>query len=205
MKEAYEDLAVVCYINSTAEIKAHCDVCVTSANAVKIVKKLPNKNIFFVPDRNLGTYVAEQVPEKNMIVNDGYCPIHERMTVESLKQMKKKYPKAKVVIHPECTKELQSEADYIGSTTGIIRYVSNSESRKFIIGTETGVLYELKKQNPDKRFYTIRCNQICQDMKFITLEKIRDVLEKETNQIKIESELAGKALKPLMKMLELAK
>ena len=205
MKEAYEDLAVVCYINSTAEIKAHCDVCVTSANAVKIVKKLPNKNIFFVPDRNLGTYVAEQVPEKNMIVNDGYCPIHERMTVESLQQMKKKYPKAKVVIHPECTKELQSEADYIGSTTGIIRYVSNSESRKFIIGTETGVLYELKKQNPDKRFYTIRCNQICQDMKFITLEKIRDVLEKETNQIKIESELAGKALKPLMKMLELAK
>ena len=205
MKEAYEDLAVVCYINSTAEIKAHCDVCVTSANAVKIVKKLPNKNIFFVPDRNLGTYVAEQVPEKNMIVNDGYCPIHERMTVESLKQMKKKYPKAKVVIHPECTKELQSEADYIGSTTGIIRYVSNSESREFIIGTETGVLYELKKQNPDKMFYTIRCDQICQDMKFITLKKIRDVLEKETNQVKVEPELAVKAIKPLMKMLELAK
>lgn len=205
MKEKYEDLAVVCYINSTAEIKTYSDVCVTSSNAVKIVNKLPNKNIFFVPDRNLGGYVAEQIPDKNIILNDGYCPIHNRMSVESLKHMKKLHPHAKVLVHPECTKELQKEADYIGSTAGIIAFAAKYNAQEYIIGTEIGVLYELKQQNPQKKFYTLSCEQICKDMKFITIEKICKILETEENRIIVSKELQEKALKPLERMLELAK
>lgn len=205
MREEYEDLAVVCYINSTAEIKTYADVCVTSANAVKIVKKLPNKNIFFIPDGNLGRYVAEQVPEKNVILNKGYCPIHHALTVEEVKVAKNTYPNAQFLVHPECIKALLDEADYIGSTSGIINYAKDCDCEEFIIGTEIGVLYELKKQNPNKKFYTLNNNQICSDMKLITLEKILAVLQNETNQVEIEDTLREAALKPLDKMLELAK
>jgi len=205
MREQYEDLAVVCYINSTAEIKTYADVCVTSANAVKIVKNLPNKNIFFIPDGNLGRYVAEQVPQKNVILNSGYCPIHHALTKDEVIDAKKKYPNAQFLVHPECVKELLDEADYIGSTSGIINYVNGSDCEEFIIGTEIGVMYELKKQNPDKKFYTLNDNQICHDMKYITLEKVYEVLKNETNQVQIEDKLRQAALRPLDKMLELAK
>ncbi|MBR2009476.1 MAG: quinolinate synthase NadA [Peptococcaceae bacterium] len=120
MRETYDDLAVVCYINSTAELKQHSDVCVTSSNAVKIVKALPNKNIFFIPDRNLARYVAAQVPEKNFVFNEGYCPIHEQILMNELHEVKAAHPQALVLAHPECKKELLDEADYIGSTSGII-------------------------------------------------------------------------------------
>jgi len=205
VREQYEDVAVVCYINSTAAIKCHADVCVTSANAVKIVKKLPNKNIFFIPDGNLGRYVAEQVPEKNVILNTGYCPIHHAMTVEEVKKAKNQHPKAKFLVHPECVKALLDEADYIGSTSGIIDYVDTSSENEFIIGTEIGVLYELKKKNPDKKFYTLNDNQICHDMKFITLEKICDVLKNETNSVEMDEAQRKAALSPLERMLELGK
>ena len=205
IRQEYEDVAVVCYINSTAKIKAHADVCVTSANAVKIVQRLSNKNIFFIPDGNLGRYVAEQVPQKNVILNSGYCPIHHALTLEEVLKAKKKYPNAQFVVHPECVKELLDEADYIGSTSGIISYVKKSVCKEFIVGTEEGVLYELKKQNPDKKFYVINEQQICQDMKSITLDKIYDVLKNETNQVEIDEGLRQAALKPLDKMLELAK
>lgn len=205
IRQEYEDVAVVCYINSTAEIKAHADVCVTSANAVKIVQKLPNKNVFFIPDGNLGRYVAEQIPDKNVILNAGYCPIHHALTIEEVLEAKKEHPEAQFVVHPECVKALLDEADYIGSTSGIISYVGNSECKEFIVGTEEGVLYELKKQNPDKLFYMINEHQICQDMKYITLEKIYEVLQNETNQVVVEAQLREAALKPLNKMLELAK
>ena len=205
MKEQYDDLAVVCYINSTAEIKTYSDVCVTSSNAVKIVNKLSNKDIFFVPDKNLGGYVAEQIPDKNIILNDGYCPIHNRMSVESLKQIKELHPKAKFLVHPECKKELQKEADYIGSTAGIIAFAAKDDADEYIVGTEKGVLFELRKQNPEKTFYTLTCQQICTDMKYITLEKICKVLETEENQVKVNEEFQKKALKPLLRMLELAK
>lgn len=205
MKAEYDDLAVVCYINSTAEIKTHADVCVTSANAVKIVKNLPNKNIFFIPDGNLGRYVAEQVSEKNVILNNGYCPIHHAFTAEEVKTAKKTYPNAQFLVHPECIKEVLDEAAYVGSTSGIIDYVKNCDCGEFIIGTETGVFCELKKQNPDKKFYTFNDHQVCLDMKLITLEKVFDVLANETNQVTIDEELRKKALKPLDRMLELAK
>lgn len=205
IRETYEDVAVVCYINSTAEIKRYVDVCVTSSNAVKIVKALPNKNIFFIPDGNLGRYVAEQVPEKIFILNQGYCPVHHAMTIEEVKRAKKAHPNAKFLVHPECVKELLDEADYIGSTAGIIKFVEQSPEMEFIIGTEIGVLYELKKKNPNKKFYTLNENQICHDMKSNTLEKIYDVLENETNQIVMDEVCRIEAMKPLERMLELAK
>lgn len=205
MREEYEDLAVVCYINSTAEIKCHADVCVTSSNAVKIVKTLPNKNIFFIPDGNLGRYVAEQVPEKNVILNEGYCPVHHALTVQEVYKAREAHPQAEFLVHPECVKALLDEADYIGSTSGIINHVKKSECKEFIIGTEVGVFYELEKQNPDKQFYTLNDHQICQDMKSITLEKVLDVLENETNALTLDEEKRVAALKPLERMLELAK
>lgn len=205
MRKAYPDLAVVCYINSTAEIKTYSDVCVTSANAVKIVKNLSNQNIFFIPDGNLGRYVAEQVPEKNVILNSGYCPIHAAMTREEVLKAKEEHPKAKFLVHPECTKELLDEADYIGSTSGIINFVDSDDAEEYIIGTEVGVFYELKKRNPNKRFYSLAKEPVCLDMKFITLEKVLDVLRHETNQITVSTEMREQALVPLERMLELAK
>ena len=165
LRGKYQDLAVVCYINSTAEIKTYADVCVTSANAVKVVQNLPNQNVFFIPDGNLGQYVKEQVPEKNVILNDGYCPIHAAITKEEVLEAKEQYPKAKFVVHPECKKDVLELADYIGSTSGIIDFVGKDLGQAYIIGTEIGVLYELKKKNPTKTFYTLRTNVTCSDMK----------------------------------------
>lgn len=205
VREEYEDVAVVCYVNSTAELKAASDVCVTSSNALKIVKALPNQNIFFIPDGNLGRYVAEQVPEKNVILNDGCCPIHAAMSAEAVKREKEKHPEAKFLVHPECTGELLELADYIGSTSGIIDFVAGDEGKEYIIGTEVGVLYELKKQNPDKNFYTLSDNQICADMKLVTLEKVLEVLKQETNEVKVTEKVRIQAGAPLEKMLMLAK
>lgn len=205
MHEKYDDLAVVCYINSTAELKTYSDVCVTSANAIKIVKNLPNKNIFFIPDGNLGRYVAEQIPEKNIILNDGCCPVHAAWTKDEVLKAKAAHPDAEFVVHPECTQELLEEADYIGSTSGIINYVTESNCQKFIIGTENGVCYELKKRNPNKEFYPLNDHQVCKDMKMVTLEKVYDVLANGTNEVHVTEELRKNSIKPLERMLELSK
>ncbi len=205
IRESYDDLAVVCYINSTAQLKSLSDVCVTSANAVKIVKALPNKNVFFIPDKNLAHFVAEQVPEKNFIFNDGFCPIHQAMKIEEVKELKEKYPNAEVLAHPECSKELLALADYIGSTSGIIDYATKSEAKEFIICTENGVRYELQKKNPDKTFYFTKTEPVCRDMKLITLEKIVDVLEKGGNEVEVTQKVKTEAVKPLENMLSLAK
>lgn len=205
MREKYEDLAVVCYVNSTVELKSVSDVCVTSANAVEIVKKLPNKNIFFIPDKHLGGYVASKVKDKNIILNDGYCPIHDEVDPDDVVDLKSKYPKAKIMVHPECNHEILNLADYIGSTSGIIDYVSNSSEKDFIICTEIGILYELKLKNPDKNFYSPKKKMECLDMKKLTLDKIIKVLETEENEIFLDPVVAEKAKKPLEKMLELGR
>ena len=205
MRDTYEDLAVVCYINSTAELKRHSDVCVTSANAVKIVKALPNKNIFFIPDRNLAHDVAEQVPEKNFVYNEGYCPVHEKMQIAEIKEVKRQHPEALILTHPECPEEIRKISDYVGSTSGIIAYAGKSENKEFIICTENGVRYELEKQNPEKRFYFTKTEPVCEDMKTITLEKILHVLENGDNEIHVADELRRNSKKPLERMLELAK
>ncbi len=205
MREKYPDLAVVCYVNSDVELKAKSDVCVTSSNAVKIVKNLPNKNIFFIPDENLGRYVKEQVPEKNVILNDGFCPRHKAITLEQVETARSMHPNAKVLAHPECTEKPLSKADYIGSTAGIIEYAKNSDCKEFIILTEKGVEYKLKTDNPDKKFYFTNPCPICADMKKNTLENIIFVLETGGNAVRLDEEVAKRALIPLDKMLELAK
>ena len=205
LREKYDDLAVVCYINSTAELKCQSDVCVTSSNAVKIVKALPNKNIFFIPDKNLGRYVAEQVPEKNVILNHGYCPIHVKVSLEEVLQEKKLHPTALVLSHPECEENILNISDYIGSTAEIIDFAKQSEKNEFIICTEDGVEFELIKTNPNKKFYFTKTRPCCVDMKLNTLDKLLKVLETEENPIEIDETTRERALLPLNRMLELAK
>lgn len=205
MREKYDDLAVVCYINSTAELKTVSDVCVTSSNAVKIVENLPQQNIYFIPDQNLGSYVKSVVKNKNIILNDGYCPVHHQMLKDNVLEAKKEHPEALVLVHPECKKEVLELADYVGSTSGIIDFATKSEKDSFIIGTELGVFYELQKQNPNKHFYPLLKSMICEDMKMITLEKIYTCLKNETNEVFVEEETKQKALNALNQMLEMAK
>lgn len=205
VREKYDDLAVVCYINSTTEIKTHVDVCVTSSNAIKIIKALPQKNIYFVPDENLGKYIARQVPEKNFIFNDGFCHVHDEIMADEVEDALVAHPNAKILVHPECTLDVIDLADYVGSTSGIIEYATASDAEEFIICTEIGILYQLKQKNPNKKFYTVNPNQFCPNMKRINLLKVGFTLENVINQIEIDESIRVKAVKSLEKMLELSK
>lgn len=205
VREQYEDVAVVCYVNSTAELKTMSDVCVTSANALKIVQALPNKNIFFIPDQNLAHYIADKLPEKNFIFNEGYCHVHHNITASQITEAKKLRPAAEVLVHPECKPEVTALADYIGSTSGIISYVKSSTAPEFIVVTEMGVLYELKKQNPDKKFYTAGNMQICPNMKKITPDKIIQALETGSPAVTLKEDFMKQALAPMERMLALSK
>ncbi len=205
IREECDDLAVVCYINSTAEIKANSDVCVTSSNAEKVIRKLPQKNIYFIPDSNLGAYLSSLLPEKNFILNHGYCYVHNNIVAKEVEDKKHMYPYSKLLAHPECTKRVLDMADYVGSTSGIIEYVANSKDKSFIICTEEGILYKLKKDNPDKEFILVNNNQVCSDMKKVTIEKVAKCLETMENQITVDEEVRQKAFVALEKMLELAK
>ena len=203
VRKEYKDVAVVCYINSTAELKTYSDVCVTSSNALKIVKALPNQHIFFIPDEHLGRYVAAQAPEKHFIFNDGCLHLQKSITQRSVAKTKEAHPGAEILVHPECTGEITAMADYVGSTSGIIEYAAKSSAEEFIICTELGVLYELKAKNPGKRFYSAGESQCCPDMKLITLEKIAYALEHMTNTVEMEEEMRLRANRPLERMLEL--
>ncbi len=204
MREEYDDLAVVCYINSTAELKQYSDVCVTSANAVKIVKALPNRNIFFIPDRNLAHYVASQVPDKHFIYNEGFCPIHDTMELKEIEELKEIHPAAEILVHPECSQKVVEQADYVGSTSGIISYAKESRGREFIVCTEEGVRYMLEKENPEKAFHFTKTVPVCRDMKQITPAKIRHVLLTGENEVHMDSAMIAACQKPLKRMLELA-
>ena len=205
VRAKYEDVAVVCYINSTAELKRYSDVCVTSANAVQIVKALPNRNVFFIPDRNLAHFVAEQVPEKHFIFNEGYCPVHENIRTDQIQKAKEEHPDAEVLTHPECTQKVLEMSDYVGSTSGIIKYAGESSADEFIICTENGVRAELEKRYPDKKFYFTDTVPVCEDMKLITLEKILHVLKTGENEVILDERLREGSEKPLQEMLKLAK
>ena len=160
---------------------------------------------FFIPDKNLGRYVAKQVPEKNVILNDGYCPIHAKLSVNELLELKKLYPNALVLTHPECEEEIIALSDYIGSTAEIIDFANKSDNNEFIICTEDGVKFKLEQDNPNKKFYFTKTSPCCVDMKFNTLEKLLKVLESEENAIEISEDTMKKAILPLDKMLEFAK
>lgn len=203
MRRKYEDLAVVCYINSTASLKCYSDVCVTSSNAVKIVRSLPNRNIFFIPDRNLGQYVAAQVPEKNIILNDGCCPVHAAITAESLRREKEAHPDALVLSHPECEPEILAMSDFIGSTAGILARAKKEPVDEFIVCTEKGILYQLMADSPGKRFYFPQPHPCCDDMKRNTLTAVLSVLEQEDRIVEVDEAVRLRALLPLNRMLEL--
>lgn len=205
-KKKYDDLAVVCYINSTAEIKSWCDVSVTSANAVKIVRNIKQKNILFIPDKNLARHVAEQVPEKNIIFNDGYCHVHEKMKAQEIMELKKQYPNAKVLAHPECNKEIIELANYIGSTSGIINYVKeNKEFKQFIIATEMGVEFALKNARNDAEYFFPNTKPICVNMKLNTLQSLLEVLRNFDNKVEdLNNDIKVAAKQTLTNMLDLA-
>ena len=205
VREQYPDVAVVCYVNSTAEIKAYSDVCVTSSNALRVVQSLPNKHIFFIPDNNLGRYISTLVPEKEFIFNDGFCHVHTSIHRENVEEAKKLHPNAPVLTHPECTADVLEISDFIGSTSEILDYATKSDAKEFIICTEMGIFFELEQKNPDKRFYSVGHRQFCPNMKKITLEKVVRAMEEMEPEVAMDEELRVKANAPLVKMLELAK
>lgn len=205
VREQYPDVAVVCYVNSTAEIKAYSDVCVTSSNALRVVQSLPNKHIFFIPDNNLGRYISTLVPEKEFIFNDGFCHVHTSIHRENVEEAKKLHPNAPVLTHPECTADVLEISDFIGSTSEILDYATKSDAKEFIICTEMGIFFELEQKNPDKRFYSVGHRQFCPNMKKITLEKVVRAMEEMEPEVSMDEELRVKANAPLVKMLELAK
>lgn len=200
LKKQHPNAAVVCYINSTAEVKAECDVSVTSSNAVKILKKLDKDEIIFLPDKNLGSYLADQLPEKKFILWPGFCITHRKVNPYHITEIKKLKPEALVLCHPECEKEVRDLSDYIGSTSGIIDYATESNSQDFVIVTEQGVHHELKKKNPNKNFYSPGNTMTCVNMKKTVLEDIYDCLLDLSNAIELEESIRLKALNSLVNM-----
>ncbi len=204
IKAKYDDIAVVCYINSSAAIKAHSDVCVTSSNAFKIVSNLPQKNILFIPDNHLGTYLSTKIKNKQFVFHKGYCPVHQDIHTEDVLKAKDEHPEVKVLAHPECSIEVLNLADFIGSTSEIIDYATKSGDQSFIIATEDGVLHQLRNKNPDKIFYLVNENQQCFGMKLNTLPKVYAILSSMENEMILDEDLRQKAKVPLTKMHELA-
>ena len=202
MIEKYPNAFKVCYINSSYEVKALCDVSVTSSSALDILKNVPNKEILFLPDRNLGSYIAEFFPEKEFIIWEGFCPTHERLTSEEVLKAKQEHPNVKILAHPECNKPVRDLADYIGSTSGIINYATKCEDNEFIICTEEGILYELNKRNPNKKFYFPE-RMICPNMKKTSLEKVYDALCGKIDEVVLDKEISEKALTSLENMHKL--
>lgn len=197
------DLAVVCYINSTAELKAESDVCVTSSNAVRIVSALPNQNVLFIPDENLGRFVQAQVPGKRFYFSGGYCPVHAQLLAEDVEREKLARPNAPVLAHPECRADLLALADFVGSTSEIIAYAEKSGAAEFILCTEPGVLWELSRRCPGKHFVPV--TPVCADMKRITPEKVEACLAGGGYEVQLDAALMDAARRPLERMLELAR
>lgn len=172
MKEYKDGYAVVAYINTTSNLKTICDVCVTSSSALKIVSAMPQKDILFIPDINLGTYIKNQIPDKNIKLVHGGCPTHARVTVKEVNKAKQAHPDALLLVHPECVPEVAAMADYIGSTSGIMDYAKKSSAREFIIGTENSIVEHLQLDCPEKRFYPLSKDLICHNMKATTLSDV---------------------------------
>lgn len=204
-KKQYPEYAVAMYINSSAAVKAESDVIVTSSNALKVIRGMKEKNIIFGPDKNLGAFIARQCPEKNFIFWNGYCPTHHLIKKEDVIKSKETYPNAKLLVHPECSPEVTAMADYAGSTKGIIDFATDSEYSEFIIGTEIGVMYQLKKNNPQKKFYTMSEELVCPNMKKTTLEDVLNCLEKGEHEVFVPENIAERAKKALDRMMELGR
>lgn len=204
VKKMYPDYTVVAYINTTSELKTICDVCVTSSSAVQIVKNIENKNILFIPDCNLGKWVADQVPEKNIKLLQGGCPTHVRMSKRDVEKARKAHPDALLLVHPECLPEVSGLADYRGSTTGIMDYAKKSDAKEFIIGTENSIVQHLQFACPDKQFYPLSRDCVCHNMKLTTLGDVYQCVKGTGGEeIKLDKEVRIKAKRCIDTMLEL--
>ena len=202
-KQAHPDAAVVCYVNSNADVKALSTICCTSANGVKVAEALQENKILCIPDKYLGSYIANQLPTKQFHFWPGYCPTHMVFSEEGLLKLKDKYPDAKIVAHPECRLDVQNVADKICSTSQMIRYAQESDAKQFIICTELGMLYRLQKENPGKEFIPGSPSAICPNMKLTTVEKILWSLERSEFTIDVQEETRAKALQSIERMLSL--
>jgi len=202
MKKKYPKAAVVSYVNTTADVKAVSDICCTSANAVEVVSSLKEKEVIFTPDKNLGKYVQSKLPDKKIILLEGYCYVHDKITTFQVNDAKKNYPNAMVMIHPECRMEVLELADTVASTGQMITYAKESDAKEFIAVTECGMVNRLKKEIPSKQFWAV--GGTCLQMKKITLEKVYDCLLNETNKIELDSEVVEGAKKALDRMLEVS-
>lgn len=204
LREKNPDYTVVAYVNTTTEVKTLSDVCVTSSSAVKIVKNMPEKDILFIPDCNLGSWVKKQVPEKNIKLVSGGCPTHVRVTVKDVEKAKAAHPEALLLVHPECLKEVTELADYAGSTTGIMDYAAKSDAKEFIIGTENSIVSHLQLAHPEKRFYALSKDCVCHNMKMTTLGDVYNcVVNGEGESITLTEETMQKARKSIDAMLRL--
>ena len=204
VKEQFPDHTVVAYINTTAELKTVCDVCVTSSSAVKIVKAIENENILFIPDCNLGAYVANQVPEKNIKLLRGGCPIHAAVTVKDVDTAKRRHPDALLLVHPECVPAVSEKADYVGSTSGIMEFAKNSDKKEFIIGTENSIAQHLQYECPDKKFFYLSQGLICRNMKETTLFDVLNCVKGNAGEeIFMDEDTRLKAKKCIDRMIEL--
>lgn len=203
VKKMYPDYAVVAYINTTTELKTIADVCVTSASAVKICRAIPQKNILFIPDINLGTYVRGQVPEKNFKLLSGGCPTHAKIEKSDVSAAKKAHPEALLLVHPECRPEVTEAADFVGSTTGIMDFAIKSDKKEFIIGTENSIVQHLQFKCPEKNFYPLSKDLVCHNMKITTLPDVFNCLcGRGGEEIVLDEETRVKAVKAIEKMIE---
>ncbi|OGX68521.1 MAG: quinolinate synthase [Paenibacillus sp. RIFOXYA1_FULL_44_5] len=201
LKKKHPNAKVVTYINSSAEVKSETDICCTSANAVKVIQSLDADEIIWVPDKNLGHYV-QQHTDKKLIIWEGYCNTHDLLTIKDVEEMKAEHPKAEFVVHPECRPEVVAIGDFVGSTTAIIEYCKNSPNKEFIVGTEDGTGYQLRKDSPDKQFYFANKFLVCPNMKVNNLKKVVRALENMEPQIYVPPHVAEKARKSLERMLQ---
>ncbi|WP_236639305.1 quinolinate synthase NadA [Pelosinus sp. UFO1] len=202
LKSKHPGVPVVCYINSSAEVKAESDICCTSANAVKIVASLSDRKVIFVPDENLGDYVAKQIPDKELILWKGHCVTHAKVKAEDVKQVRELYPAARILIHPECNPAVVKLADFVGSTSEIIRYAEESEESTFVIGTEMGVVCTLRETLPNKQFFLLHPGLVCPNMKKTRLESVYQALHNHQYEIDVEQEHILSAQRTLQRMLE---
>lgn len=203
-KKDNPDYAVVTYVNSSADVKAVSDICCTSANAVKVVEKVDAEKILFVPDRNLGSYVAEKVKDKKIKVWNGYCPVHQKLTVEDAERRRRENPDAIFVVHPECKKEIRDMADFVGSTSQILEFVKETTAKKVIVGTEEGIIHQLRKERPDIEFILAYSEFVCDQMKMTTVDRLLKALEREQFEVEVPEEIAERARVAIEKMLEIS-